>query len=102
MKEADIKFLKKIAKTAEEARDVAREAKVLALEAKEIASRTVPLIPQPQNNDYIQEGPTKTYVTFANPMEMAKHSPRIMQLNQQIHQMCVELGVSELRITFKK
>lgn len=96
MEKKDREFMMKVAKQAGDAMKIAQEAKAAVIAIMPKAELPVA--------DIISAGatePTQTYVQFANPQEMQKHAPSIMQLNKDIDSLCKAIGVKELRVTYK-
>lgn len=98
MEKADRDFIMKMSKKVDKACALAEKAMSTVLE---LSKKPVKKTHKVNQIDPTIET-TKTYVVFDNPLELQKHSRDIMQINKNIDDMCKQLGVKELTITFKR
>lgn len=94
MNKKDSDFIKKVAKKADDAHKMAKD----ALDAV----KGITIEPKAANVQVGPAEPTQTWVLFSTPQELQMHSPSIMQLNREIDRLCKILKVKELRVTYKK
>lgn len=113
MDENDRDFIKKIAKKADDAYALAKEARARSIQLPanpEVSPESQGLVPLINGVDLSQtpiralnpNSPTQTWVQFDTPQLLVQHAPQITQLNEHINTLCRQLNIKELQVTYKR